>query len=615
MAGKNLAIPQVQITSQGFPCNAGFVVIVTGVVDGVKKELFAGIRHECEFSVNFQSPNSHSINAASLSVILMDVGSGKRHEQVIYEKEIPANTNVKLDMKVIQETVASDVAIPTMLAAAHVAAFIPEPSFNENGGEGEERIRNAIPVTLKRTDAEETYEKLLWEVIKERVGAISFDTYSHYMNNIFCKNHSLPERGGCDDDGFNKDMNIMKISIQGSNAYDALKIATECFLSHEAGVVNSTDVGKRSFCWDSLSEIANNKKYIGKLRDSYLLNLMQDGDYKLPLPYMELIRQKLGDLTLKSGASLGFAVDHDKEEPCYGISLSRAACPTMIELIWSYWMEESMLVQTINAISRRFQNVRAGRNDPLARMEIDPLRPMNNLLWGYIQDEPARLSLVRRAYEYDHHYGFSLAGKAVPKTKTADSRSRFLAAFHQLLNLAHRFFREDDDTTIYADAFPLLNALREVHLILAEGAHNQYGDLPWVARKEMLMMQWMLARPEMREFIGGRIMVPQKEIWMDRVDGMKRLQGWSSTSTTHFVDLATAGEPLLLSIRFASWSQITEPKIAASWARFWRSDIQRYAHAYRAATGVDLSDAATTVRAEAVDATPPSRWLLQREAS
>jgi len=38
-----------------------------------------------------------------------------------------------------------------------------------------------------------------------------------------------------------------------------------------------------------------------------------------------------------------------------------------------------------------------------------------------------------------------------------------------------------------ADAFPVLNALREVHLLLAEGAHNQYGDLPWTARHEMLM--------------------------------------------------------------------------------------------------------------------------------
>ena len=33
-----------------------------------------------------------------------------------------------------------------------------------------------------------------------------------------------------------------------------------------------------------------------------------------------------------------------------------------------------------------------------------------------------------------------------------------------------------------ADGFPVLNALRETHLILAEGAHNQFGDLPSAAR-------------------------------------------------------------------------------------------------------------------------------------
>ena len=55
-----------------------------------------------------------------------------------------------------------------------------------------------------------------------------------------------------------------------------------------------------------------------------------------------------------------------------------------------------------------------------------------------------------------------------------------------------------------ADGFPLLNALKEVHLLLAEGAHNQFGDLPWTARVEMLIQQWLLARPEMREFLQGR---------------------------------------------------------------------------------------------------------------
>jgi hypothetical protein len=65
---------------------------------------------------------------------------------------------------------------------------------------------------------------------------------------------------------------------------------------------------------------------------------------------------------------------------------------------------------------------------------------------------------------------------------------------------------------------------------LAEGADNQFGDLPWTSRAEMLTMQWILTRPEMREFLRGRAMVPYREPWMRQVDTTKRLQGRSDTS-------------------------------------------------------------------------------------
>ena len=109
--------------------------------------------------------------------------------------------------------------------------------------------------------------------------------------------------------------------------------------------------------------------------------------------------------------------------------------------------------------------------------------------------------------------------------QTVDSRSKFLEAFHNLLYVTGRFYKEADDTTIRADAFPLLNALRELHLILAQGAHNQFGDLPWTARVEMLIQKWLLARPEIREFLGGAPMVPYKESWMAHADAMKALAG------------------------------------------------------------------------------------------
>ena len=220
---------------------------------------------------------------------------------------------------------------------------------------------------------------------------------------------------------------------------------------------------------------------------------------------------------------------------CLGVLQYRLTSPSLIELIWSYWLEEGMLVQTMNAIARRFQNRRGSPNDPLGELEFDPLRPLNNLIWGFIQDEHSRLTVPRRAHEYMHHYGLSLMGKGrtrISVRPTADRSSS--KGFHNLLSAAARFFRDDSDTTVIADAFPLLNALKEVHLILAEGAHNQFGDLTWTARAEMLTMQWMLARPEMKEFLRGRYMVPYQEEWMGAVDSMKKLQGWTDTTVTHF---------------------------------------------------------------------------------
>lgn len=281
-----------------------------------------------------------------------------------------------------------------------------------------------------------------------------------------------------------------------------------------------------------------------------------------------------------------------------------------IELIWSYWHEEGMLVQTMNAISLRFQNVKGmDERDPLSELEIDPLRPLGNLMWGYIQDEQNRLTVKRRAYEYQHHYGLMLVGKALPNLRPADIRSKFLRAWHDLLRLTWRFYEQDADTTKISDGFPVLNAAKEVHLILAHGAHNQFGDLPWTARVEMLMQEWLLARTEMREFLRGRFMIPYTEPWMGRVDAMKRLKNWSDVTVQHFRDLAFFGERLLLTLRYGNWNSFTDQEFARLWARFFRQEVQGYIHAYRAVTGVDLT------RADAVDATLPAIHLRNRLAA
>lgn len=518
-------------------------------------------------------------------------------------------------------------------------------------------------VSLDRTPIIETPDQALWSAIRDRTNAIAFDRYYAFINRVLCeyevRNDSRKDvdigRAACPprpcdadnatsagrDDPRARDIGSPSVAdrrkelaqrpgIYGVDAYHLLRLATQAFLLFETGVVieglrhpmtgkfvvpNPNVPDEHGFelrdrtCTDELPEeqrrlLRDAPVNFGEIQEElaeYLATSVGNVSGRA-LPYLKRIVSALPSLS-SSDEGLPY---------CKTILQHRFTCPSLLELIWSYWHEEGMLVQTMNALSMRFQNRRNGPRDPLVNLELDPLRPLNNLLWGFIQDEYNRLSVQRRAYEYDHHYGLTLYGKAVTKLDSADSRSRFIEAFHNLLHRAAMFYREDDDTTVIADAFAMLNALREVHLILAEGAHNQFGDLPWTARAEMLIMQWLLARPEIREFIRGRHMVPYQEIWMGAVDDMKRLQGWTDVTVTHFRELGVHGEQILLSIRYADWIVENDQERARNWARYWRPEIQRYMHAYYAATGVDLTTDITDTRIAADRYLQPSVHLRKR---
>jgi hypothetical protein len=434
-------------------------------------------------------------------------------------------------------------------------------------------ITGTLGVNLRRSATNRTRDQALWVAIRNRTRAISFSGsgYKDFIDLVLCKRSqpssvkSLPKR-------LTQEIEELGEHVHGVGAYELLKTATETFLLLECGVAITDDL---PFDMDAEEARLGEPVSLGEMQER-LTNYLGSGR----LPYIKRV--------------IDTALSRDGETDrvhCQGVLASRANEPCLLELIWSYWHEEGMLVQSINAVSRRFQNVGgAGDRDPLAHLEIDPLRPLNNLLWGYIQDEWNRLTVKRRAYEYDHHYGLTLHGKAVPALRPADSRSKFLEGFHNLLYVCSVFFKEDNDTTVIADGYPLLNALKEVHLLLAQGAHNQFGDLPWTARVEMLIQEWLLARPEIRDFLQSRALVPYKETWMPQVDTMKTLQGWSDVTVTHFRDLGVYGEQILLSIRYGDWIEINDEDTAKNWARHWRAEVQSYLHAYRVATGVDVNN-------------------------
>ena len=449
-----------------------------------------------------------------------------------------------------------------------------------------------VGVTLKRAAVPPTDDQALWVAIRKSTEALGFDNYSRFIEAVMCDHpdHAFGRREQKRiDQKLRKVKSRTALPFPNVDRYRLLKATTEVFLMTHCGVdlgdFSNVDLGDES---RRLNRTVEPGDLEDQMRDYLTRVALGHGEYLEVLPYLGLIRRQLGDVSVVGN---GQGDRDDSAEICYGILSEKLTNPCFLELLHEYWYEECGLMQTLNAISWRFQNrTSSGRGpDPLANLDVDPLRPLNNLLWGVVQDQQHRLTTVRRAYEYDHQYGLVLASKPGPPVRGADSRSRFIEAFHNLLALCATFYVQDDNTTVIADGFGVLNALKETHLLLTEGSHNQYGDLPWQARHEVLMYQWILSRQEMREFLSSRTMVVYPEPWIAPVEAMNKLRGWSDTPVLHFRDLAVFGEQLLLGIRFGAWTTVHEPDRAANWARYFRPEVQAYIHAYRAVTGVDLT--------------------------
>ncbi|MFC3282951.1 hypothetical protein [Litchfieldella rifensis] len=434
----------------------------------------------------------------------------------------------------------------------------------------------------------------LWIKIRECLKGRRFGEYKEFIDGIMCGDKRTPNY---------EEIGVMRRERcayqHGVNGYQLLKAATEVYLLCHACC------GDLSYIRDFDRDEEHSRLGYRPSREEMQERLTDylNGSVSSPtLPYLNKILDNLNLLDMKPDA-YPYCGDSVRGQPC------------LFELIWSYWHEEGMLMQTINAITLRFQNRRVrpnGEPDPLANLALDPLRPLNNLLWGYLQDTHQRLTVARRAYEYEHEYGLRIVGKAVGDLQPVERRTRFLEAFHALLHAAAVFYHDEQNRMVQPDPFPILEKIRAVHMLLAEGAHNQFGDLPSTARMEMMIAQWLISQPPMREFLQSRAMVPYGEPWMGQVDAMRKLMGWPDVSISYFSRLAYDGEMILLSIRYGHWTDVSDAKQAENWIRYWRPEIQGYIEAYRTVTGADL--AAKPRRPERIDTTQPS-VLLQRRST
>lgn len=444
------------------------------------------------------------------------------------------------------------------------------------------RIGGHINVTLDRSPTQPTLDEALWTAILERTHAISFRPYREFLHRVFELDEHSDLRDAARSVG-------RRTELGSVGAYQVLKYVTEAFLLTHCGVyIDHHRHGHRYDHPDDGWQHGHSREDMERRLREYLgepprlpyLRRVIDAAF----PYFE--RDARGDDRL-----LFAGIDH----------------PLLIELFHEYWLEQGMMMQTIEAVSQRFQNIRSiGDRDALANLEIDPLRPLNTVLYAWDRAKPDRLTVQQRTLEYLYGYGLPLSTRGISRIRPAEVRSNFLDAYHNLLYRVTVFYKEDAQTTVISDAFPVLNALKEVHQVLSLGAHNSFFGTTFQARAETLMMQFMLARPEMRDFLQSRAMVTYEAAWMPQVDAMKTLQGSDDLSITYYNDLAVYGEQLLLSIRFGDWAAIDHEDSAKHWARIFKRVVLGFINAYRAVTGLDLTNQ------NAIDATIPAPYAQQR---
>lgn len=229
-----------------------------------------------------------------------------------------------------------------------------------------------------------------------------------------------------------------------------------------------------------------------------------------------------------------------------------------IDLIWSYWMEEAMLMHAAYDLVSRFKNIDKNSADQRQRMGADPLRPLSYIIWGYIQDEPHRLTVRRRAGEYAHEYGLGLRGKA-RATRGSGNSSPIFDVLNDLLTTAQNFMNPGKSST---DASPVLQKLRRLYQSLENTYVCTYESPAWIIRQEMLMAQYILSHPGTTRFL------PQAA----KTDKM-------NTITYH--DLAVHGERIMLSVKYRNWMDVKLTSAdAAEWANDLADSISLYLKSY-----------------------------------
>ena len=203
---------------------------------------------------------------------------------------------------------------------------------------------DVLPVTLRRSTALRTGDQILWSLIRERTGALSFTGggYKLFVDKVLCDPDSATNSRV--HDRLAPRVKELGTHSYGMAAYELLKMATEVYLLIECGVALDKSFDRAGFDVNSETARLGERISVTELR-----NRLNRYFHSGRLPYLD----RVVEAVFPDGRT-----DVDSIF-CPGALSSRVTAPCLLELIWSYWHEEGMLVQTMNAVARRFQNVRA----------------------------------------------------------------------------------------------------------------------------------------------------------------------------------------------------------------------------------------------------------------
>ena len=205
-------------------------------------------------------------------------------------------------------------------------------------------IGGRLGVALQRTAAHHTLDQALWVAIRNRTRAISFGPYRDFIDRVLCGRGSRRSPASRSFDRRLQDLGrepARRGRVPAAQDGDrGVPAASSAASVHRAGRYEH----HRLFNRDDESE---------RLGEFVTIDFVADEAARVP-------RHSRRSCPTSRGSSKPSFPEY-RAAACAAIACSAASInePCLIELIWSYWHEEGMLVQSMNAINRRFQNVRA----------------------------------------------------------------------------------------------------------------------------------------------------------------------------------------------------------------------------------------------------------------